>query len=431
MKRIFFSVGEPSGDLHGSNLIRQLKTVDPTIECVGFGGPKMEAAGLDQHYDLTQHAVMMLSEILKKLRFFFSLVDKAEEYFEANKVDAVVLIDYPGFNWHIAKRAKKLGIPVFYYGVPQMWAWAPWRIRKARRLIDHVLCKLPFEKKWFEQRGCSATYVGHPFFDQLTTQEYDQQFLEDFSNTSDEPPCPAVPSQSLHAEHNSEQEEERQQPEKLLLLLPGSRSKEVRDNLPVMLRSAQSCQKRIPGLRVAIGCFNQKHYERAQALLEGFDLNCELYIDRTAELMKLADACIACSGSVSLELMFHRLPTVIVYKVSKFIRCMEKLLIRARYITLVNLFESEKLSRDGIQTYDPDARGAVPLPMPEYLSSSDRSPQIAARIETLLTDSEERDAAIAWLDRLSHKYAKPGASERAANYIAECLGITMSRTHAA
>ena len=167
MKRIFFSVGEPSGDLHGSNLIRQLKTVDPTIECVGFGGPKMEAAGLDQHYDLTQHAVMMLSEILKKLRFFFSLVDKAEEYFEANKVDAVVLIDYPGFNWHIAKRAKKLGIPVFYYGVPQMWAWAPWRIRKARRLIDHVLCKLPFEKSGLSSEAARQRMLGTPFLTSL------------------------------------------------------------------------------------------------------------------------------------------------------------------------------------------------------------------------------------------------------------------------
>ena len=424
MKRIFFSVGEPSGDLHGSNLISRLKTVDPSIDCVGFGGPKMKAAGLDQHYDLTQHAVMMLSEIIKKLRFFFSLVDRAEEYFVANEVDAVVMIDYPGFNWHIAKRAKKLGIPVFYYGVPQIWAWAPWRVRKARRLIDHVLCKLPFEKKWFEDRGVSATYVGHPFFDQLTSQEYDQQFLDSFAETNN--------GTVIESSNRSNDAAVQTQQGQMLLLLPGSRSKEVRDNLPMMLRSAELCQRENPELRVVIGCFNQKHHDFASQLLSEFELNYELYVDRTPELMKLADVCIACSGSVSLELMFHRLPTVIVYKVSKFIRCMEKLLIRARYITLVNLFESKKLSRDGIRTYDPDAKGAVPLPMPEYLTSSDRSPQIAARIEKLLYDKAERETTIAHLDRLAKQYAKPGASERAANYIAECLGMAeASRSEAA
>ena len=420
MKRIFFSVGEPSGDLHGSNLINRLKAVDPSIDCVGFGGPKMKAAGLDQHYDLTQHAVMLLSEIIKKLRFFFSLVDRAEEYFVANEVDAVVLIDYPGFNWHIAKRAKKLGIPVFYYGVPQMWAWAPWRVRKARCLIDHVLCKLPFEKKWFEDRGVSATYVGHPFFDQLTSQEYDQQFLDRFSETVGQ-----VGESSSSSIVQTQQDQ-------TLLLLPGSRSKEVRDNLPMMVRSAEKCQRENPGLRVVIGCFNQKHHGFAEELVSESELKCELYVDRTPELMKLADVCIACSGSVSLELMFHRLPTVIVYKVSKVMRCMEKVLIRARYITLVNLFESIKLSRDGIKTYDPDAKGAAPLPMPEYLTSSDRSPQIAARIGKLLNDKAERETTIDHLDRLAKQYAKPGASERAANYIAECLGMAGgSRSEAA
>ena len=129
----------------------------------------MAAAGCDIHYDLTQMAVMFIWEVLKKLRFFFRLVDRAEDYFQQNKVDAVVLIDYPGFNWHIAKRAKRHGIPVYYYGTPQMWAWAPWRVRKIRKYVDHVLCKLPFEVDWFAARGCTATYVGHPYFCLLYT----------------------------------------------------------------------------------------------------------------------------------------------------------------------------------------------------------------------------------------------------------------------
>ena len=134
--RIFFSVGEPSGDLHGANLIRGLQSrakADGTeLQCIGFGGPKMKAAGCELKFDLTTMAVMFIAEVLKNLRLFFRLIGEADDYFAKNEVDAVVLIDYPGFNWWIAKKAKKHGIPVFYYGVPQIWAWAGWRIRKIR-----------------------------------------------------------------------------------------------------------------------------------------------------------------------------------------------------------------------------------------------------------------------------------------------------------
>ena len=210
--RIFFSVGEPSGDLHGSNLIRRFRKADPKIKCVGFGGPKMAEAGCDLHYDLTQKAVMFLTEVIGQLRFFFSLVDQADEYFSKHQVDAVVLIDYPGFNWWIAKKAKQRGIPVFYFGVPQMWAWAPWRVRKMRKFVDHALCKLPFEVQWFKDRNCKATYVGHPYFDQLDRQSYDGIFLKNHK-------------QSRNGK-------------RLITLLPGSRKQEVTGNLPTLIRSA-------------------------------------------------------------------------------------------------------------------------------------------------------------------------------------------------
>ena len=159
--RIFFSVGEPSGDLHGANLIRELRKRDPQIECVGYGGPRMADAGCQLHEDLTRFAVMWFLRVLLNLHHFLALLRNANQYLREAKPDAVVLIDYPGFNWWIARAAKKNGIPVFYYGVPQLWAWAAWRIKKMRRFVDHLLCKLPFEEKWYKDRGCHATYVGH------------------------------------------------------------------------------------------------------------------------------------------------------------------------------------------------------------------------------------------------------------------------------
>ena len=125
-KRIFFSAGEPSGDLHGANLIRQLRARSPEIETLGFGGPRMAAEGCELLADLTQLAVMWFVAVLAHLRRFYKLYRQAQRCFREQQVDAVVLIDYPGFNWWVARAAQRAGIPVYYYGVPQMWAWAPW-----------------------------------------------------------------------------------------------------------------------------------------------------------------------------------------------------------------------------------------------------------------------------------------------------------------
>ena len=170
--KIFFSAGEPSGDLHGANLIRELARRLPEFEAVGYGGPEMASAGCQLHVDLTALAVMWFLRVLLNIHKFLALAGRADRYFRHHRPDAVVLIDYPGFNWWIARRAKAHGIPVFYYAPPQIWAWASWRIKKMRRFVDHVLCSLPFEAKWFAERGCRAVFVGHPYFDEVRRQEH-------------------------------------------------------------------------------------------------------------------------------------------------------------------------------------------------------------------------------------------------------------------
>ena len=403
--RIYFSVGEPSGDLHASNLIRHLKSHDPSIECVGYGGPKMKAAGCEIHYDLTQLAVMFIWEALKKLRFFFSLVDRADEYFESNSVDAVVLIDYSGFNWWIAKKAKKRGIPVFYYGVPQVWAWGPWRIRKIRKYVDHVLCKLPFEESWFSKRNCRATYVGHPYFDQLQGQEYDDAFLSDL----------------------------KQDGRRMLTLLPGSRNQEVKNNLPTLAEAATIVVEQIPGLRVAVACYNQHQLELARQIIAELppeEVNSsaiELFVERTPELMKSSEVCLACSGSVSLELMYHRKPTVIVYKTSRMVMLAQSVMLRTRFITLVNLIGANSIKANSWRAYDPDAPDAEPAVMPEYLTCGNRATQAAAHLINWLSDESKLNEKKEWLDRLAVEYAKPGATRRAAEYLMAELGIEFRR----
>jgi len=391
--RIFFSVGEPSGDLHGANLIRRLRVradaEGDELQCVGFGGPKMKAAGCELKFDLTTMAVMFIAEVLKNIRLFFRLIGEADDYFAKNKVDAVVLIDYPGFNWWIAKKAKKHGIPVFYYGVPQMWAWAGWRIRKIRKYVDHVLCKLPFEVDWFQQRKCKATYVGHPYFDQLTNQQYDEAFLR-----------------NLAAQESP-----------LLLLLPGSRNQEIKSVLPILLKTAEIIKQRVPDCRIVVGSYNTQQQTVSQSMIDDRGVDVTAVVDRTPELMKSATLCIACSGSVSMELLYHRKPTIIVFKIKRWAMIAQAVLLKTKFITLVNLIAASDIRKRTWAPYDPDAKGAEPAMMPEYLTTGDPSASIADRAIIWLTEPERRRAKINEMDVLAKQFAIPGATDRAADYL--------------
>src|SRR5438552_3940444 len=175
--RIFLSAGEPSGDLHGANLIRTLQRLDPSVNCVGFGGERMHEAGCQLLYPLSRLAVMWFLRVLANGHVFLSLLSRADRFFQRHRPDAVVLIDYPGFNWWLARRAHFHGIPVFYFVPPQLWGWAGWRIRKMQRWVDEVLCTLPFEESWYRERGVRAHYIGHPYFDELSQQQLDAEFL--------------------------------------------------------------------------------------------------------------------------------------------------------------------------------------------------------------------------------------------------------------
>jgi len=395
--RIFFSVGEPSGDLHGANLIHDLHARGTDIECVGYGGPRMQAAGLDLHFDLTSLAVMWVGRVLLNLRTFFWLRDRARQYFDESRPDAVVLIDYPGFNWHIARAAKERGIPVFYYGVPQLWAWAPWRVNKMRRTVDHALCKLPFEENWYRQRGVNATFVGHPYFDEMQRQQLDEAFLEERSG-------------------------------RLVTLLPGSRTQEVTANLPAFLIAAKIIRSRVPDARFAIASFNDKQAALARQMVAASGLEIPVHVGRTPELIHLAECCLACSGSVSLELLWHEKPTVIHYKASPLLYAVGRYLaMTVRYVTLVNILADPEGAFSGNRRpYDRHEPGSEKIPFPEYPTCQDKSADLAEHVVEWLSDEQERQRRIAQLRDLKQRFAQPGASSRAAEYILSHLAMQLS-----
>src|SRR5439155_26903565 len=174
---VFISAGEPSGDLHGANLIRALQARSPGIRISGFGGERMQAAGAGLLFRLTDLAVMWFAQVLFRIRTFVRLARQAQTHFETTRPDAVVLIDYPGFHFALAKRAHAAGIPVYFFVPPQLWAWAGWRVKKVRKWFDGVLTALPFEEDWYRQRGVNTRHVGHPYFDELAEQKLDADFL--------------------------------------------------------------------------------------------------------------------------------------------------------------------------------------------------------------------------------------------------------------
>ncbi len=388
--RVFFSVGEPSGDLHGANLIRALTRRDPTLECVGYGGPKMAAAGCHLREDLTELAVMWFFRALLYLPRFWRLVVRADREFRHHRPDAVVLIDYPGFNWWIARRARVHRIPVFYYGAPQMWAWASWRVHKMRRLVDHVLCKLPFEAEWYQQRHCPATYIGHPYFDELARQQQEESFVAQM----------------------------RQPTGPLVTILPGSRTQEVQANLQAFLQTVRVVRRRCPDARFAIAAFNARQSQYAQQVVQQSTLPISVHVGRTPELIAAADVCLACSGSVSLELLYHVKPTVIHYQVSRLAFFVQRFFRKVRFITLVNLLATENRYCSAGELYDASVDD---VPFPEYLTWQDRSRTMADHLVTWLTDPTARDAVCEQLRQLKAGFAVPGASDRAADFLLDEL----------
>jgi lipid-A-disaccharide synthase len=391
--KIFFSVGEPSGDLHGANLIRALKARRDDIEFVGYGGPLMASAGCQLHLDLTALAVMWILRVILNIHKFLHLVSRADRYFRHHRPDAVVLIDYPGFNWWIARRAKAHGIPVFYYAPPQIWAWASWRIKKMRRFVDHVLCSLPFEEQWYRERGCHSTFVGHPYFDEVRRQELDPRFME----------------------------QQRQREGQLVTILPGSRTQEVQQNLGWFLKTAALIRDRVPNVRFAIASFKPHQADFARQLVKETGLPVEVHLRRTPELIALADCCLAVSGSVSLELLYQAKPTVILYWINRTAFLVQRFFRRVKYITLVNLLTADELFPKDVTPYDPRQPGAERVLFPEYLTCEDRTVDLASHIIEWLTDDARRTARVAELNELKARVGHGGASRQAADYILNTL----------
>jgi lipid-A-disaccharide synthase len=313
--RYYIIAGEASGDLHGSNLIKQLQQEDPsaTIQC--WGGDLMQKAGatLVKHYrDL---AFMGFAEVVKNLPTIFANLKFCKEDILQFNPDVLILIDYPGFNLRIAEWAKKKGIKVVYYISPQVWAWKANRVKNMKVSIDLMLCILPFEKEYYQKNwDWKVEYVGHPLIEVV------DQFISKHG--------------ILKVENN----------EKVIALLPGSRKQEIAKKLPIMLSVTSHFSNEIFVVAKAPGQ-EDSFYE---PFLQGYP-NVSVVTNSTYELLLKAKAALVTSGTATLETALFAVPEIVCYKGSNMSYQIIKRLIKIKYISLVNLIMDKLIVKELIQ----------------------------------------------------------------------------------
>ena len=378
--RVFFSAGEPSGDLHAAKLIRELARQNPSLEAYGLCGPRMKEAGCRQIFQLTDLAVMGFWKVLPALGKFYRVFRMAKAELARCRPDAVVLVDFPGFNWHIAAAAKSMGIPVIYWLPPQLWAWAPWRIRKVRKNVDLVLCALPFEHDWYQARGVNARFVGSPFFDEVEEHRLDPVVLSTFASQADSG-------------------------DRLVAVLPGSRRHEVTSNFPIQRQVMRSLAEQVPGCRFVIANLTDEHRRMCAELLADDPpaAPVEFCVGKTSEVIAAAEVVLMKSGSVSLEVMARHKPAVVLYRMSRIGYAFGQWFIICPFISLPNLIAGRAV-------------------MPEFVPGHPTGRvvrQITEQLTTWLEQPLERARATSELERVHARSSVHGATRKAADEITD------------
>ncbi|MES2429441.1 MAG: lipid-A-disaccharide synthase [Bacteroidota bacterium] len=313
--------GEASGDLHGSNLIKELQQLDAVIELRCWGGDKMKATGatLVKHY--SELAFMGFTEVIKNLPTILRNIKFCKKDILEFKPDALILIDYPGFNLRIAKWAKQQGLKVIYYISPQVWAWKESRVKSMKLCIDKMICILPFEKKYFKDRwDWDVEYVGHPLV----------QVIEEFQNISAEFLVPSL--SNLNSEY------------KLIALLPGSRKQEILKKLPIMLDVA----KHFPDYQFVVAKAPGIEESFYDILLAPYK-NVSSIFNQTYNLLNQSKAALVTSGTATLETALFSVPEIVCYKGGNISYQIAKRLIKIKYICLVNLIMDKEVVKELIQ----------------------------------------------------------------------------------
>lgn len=372
--KIFIVSGEPSGDLLAGNLAGAIKTVDPDIKISAVGGKYLAKAGCEIFYDIGELSVMGFFDVLKKLPKFFKLKKIILEKIDADKPDAIIFVDFSGFNLRLAKSINKR-IPAIYYVSPQLWASREGRINNIKKFISKMFVLFKFEEEFYKQRQIQAVCAGHPLMDLVKPSLQRQEFLENFRITPDK---------------------------KIIALLPGSRKQEVRLILPLMLKAARLINKTTPRTQFIIAKAPNLDTRIYQDECKNFDLDLKIIDGRTYDCLNMAEASLVCSGSATLEAAIIQKPFVIVYKTNILNYLLYRPQVKIPYIGMVNIVAGKKI-------------------VPEFIQFDANPKRIAEAILKFLREPEYANRLTQDLTAVKNSMGEPGASARAAKLILDFL----------
>lgn len=321
-RRVFVIAGEASGDLHASNLIRAIKKLNPNLEFEGLGGQMMEQAGVKLHYNMVDLAIIGLTGILFNVHKLLRLFRLVEDCLDENPPDVVLLVDYPGFNRRVARKAKLRNLLVIYYICPQTWAWHESRAKEFPHILDKMLTIFPFEEKLFRDYGADATFVGHPLLELMKITMTKNQVCEHFNIDPNRP---------------------------IFTLLPGSRMREVRTLLPVMLEAAERLVDEIPDAQFVLPLAPTIPQAVVDSILEQYAVDVLIAQEYRYNLRAASDFAWVASGTATLETAFLKVPMIIVYKISWLTWMIGRLVVKLPYIGLANVVAGERIVPELLQ----------------------------------------------------------------------------------
>ncbi len=372
--------GEASGDLHGAHLIRSLQELSPQLSFCGMGGVEIARTGAQILFEASKISVVGFFEVVSHLKDIYAAQKTLRKRLVESKPSLLILIDFPDFNLLLARKAKKLGIPVFYFISPQVWAWRSGRVKTMARLVDKIGVILPFEEQFYRQRGVDATYVGHPLLDSVMTTKSKERYCREQD----------IPSTL-----------------RLIGILPGSRVKEVARLLPVFLEAAlklqEKCADKLLFLIPCASSLRQEDLLDNGVRMYARQLNLKIVSPQDRyNMMAACDMVIAASGTVTLELLLLDTPMVVAYKLSPLTYMLGRLLVKVEYFSLVNLIADDMI-------------------VAEFLQDQANPERISDQLFKLMCDEQEREKIKDGFQRVRQKLGHKGASRRAAQLALELI----------
>ena len=374
-KKLLIIAGEASGDLHAAYLVKALKSIEPHIEIFGVGGKCMKDSGVEIVHDIVELAVVGFIEVLKHLGTFKKIFKKLLVLLETKKPDAVILVDYPGFNLRFAKYVKEKNIPVIYYISPQVWAWGKGRVSEIKKYVDKMIVIFGFEEELYREAGVKASFVGHPFLDTVRSTWKKEEIIK-----------------HLHINHRFTK----------ISLFPGSRVKEIERHLPVMLKACELIKAKLPDTEFVLSRRKELDKSTYNKIISSSKIKPHSLENKPYEILEISDLVIVSSGSATLETDIMEKPMVVIYKTSFITWLLARNMIKIPDIGLVNVVAEKRI-------------------VPELIQFNLNAVNIARESLEILNNKKKQEDTKINLRKVKERLGEKGATERAARIVLKFL----------